>query len=453
VNLVLQVNLIIVLIFMIMCGLGIKNAFDDIRLRADHELNVSRDVASYAIDAQLQRLEMELSQPNVQVSQWNSRFHLEDLNELVHVDIELISDNGELLDSNHSQQSSAISEIPSWLENSLKSYLGHTEIISMPIIFAGQFLGTIVIRPNLNAEWNVIQKYIKRSFMPLILTFLIGSIFIAVIASLILSPVTEMLARQNKRTESSRSPVASLRLNQLLTVNRQLKLLKQCYLDTVKKNDVLNQQLIMIQETERKQLSAELHDEIGQHLTAIQFDVNAIKNSASLDEAKISAVAIGSIHNRMTGIFRSMLQRLRPPELDELGVQGAITELFNYWVSRHPQHHAYLSIEGDFKQLDEYRQLTLYRLVQECLTNVSRHAGEEALDVKVSIRCNTNLVSLNVTDNGIGYHSCLATNGYGLSGMRDRVEALSGSIDISTTIGKGVVLSATFPAQGVLNEE
>lgn len=131
-----------------------------------------------------------------------------------------------------------------------------------------------------------------------------------------------------------------LRLNQLLAVNRQLKLLKQRYLDTDQKIDVLNQQLITIQEAERKRLSAELHDEIGQHLTAIQFDINTIKHSASLDEAKISAAAIDSVHRRMTVIVRSMLQRLRPPELTALGVHGAISELFNDWVLRHPQHHA-----------------------------------------------------------------------------------------------------------------
>ncbi|WP_292751124.1 histidine kinase, partial [Methylophaga sp. UBA4204] len=127
--------------------------------------------------------------------------------------------------------------------------------------------------------------------MPLILTFLVGSILIAIIASIILLPVSEMLPKKNKQAQPSRRPFALLRLNQLLAVNKQLKLLKQRYLDTDQKIDVLNQQLITIQEAERKRLSAELHDEIGQHLTAIQFDLNTIKHSASLDEAKNSAAA------------------------------------------------------------------------------------------------------------------------------------------------------------------
>ena len=447
-NLILQVNLIIVMVFIIMCSIGVKSTLDDLRLRVDHELDVSNEVANYAIEAQLARLEAELSQKNIPVSQWTSRFHLEDLKELQHVDIELIASNGELLDSNHPLTSNLLTGLPLWLENSLKDYLGHTEIITTPIMFAEQHLGDIVIRPNFSAEWDDIRSYIRKSLMPLILTFLVGSVLIAIIASLILLPVSEMLPKKNKQTPPARTPFALLRLNQLLAVNRQLKLLKQRYLDTDQKIDVLNQQLITIQEAERKRLSAELHDEIGQHLTAIQFDINTIKHSASLDEAKISAAAIDSVHRRMTVIVRSMLQRLRPPELTALGVHGAISELFNDWVLRHPQHHAKLSIEGDFNQLDETRQLTIYRIVQESLTNISRHAGAENVEVKVSLSCNNDLIDISVNDNGNGYHPNSSNKGYGLTGMRERVEALSGSFHITSAHGDGFTLSATFPTQG-----
>lgn len=448
-NLILQVNLVIVMVFMIMCGLGVKSTLDDIRLRVDHELHVSIEVANYAIEAQIARLEMELSQQNIPVDQWSSRFHLEDLRDLLHVDIELLADNGQLLDSNHPDTRDTPTNLPLWLENYLKAYLGHSEVVITPIVFAGQHIGDIVISPNFAAEWNDIRTYIKKSLIPLIMTFLIGSLIIALIASIILWPVSEMLPQKSKQTVPARSPFALLRLNQLLAVNKQLKLLKQRYLDTDQQIDMLNQQLITIQESERKRLSAELHDEIGQHLTAIQFDLNAIKHSASLDEAKTSAAAIDSVHNRMTGIVRSMLQRLRPPELTELGLKGAVTDLFNDWVFRHPHHQAALSLEGDFSQLDETRQLTLYRIVQECLTNVTRHAGAENVRVKVNLRCNNQSVDISVSDNGNGYDPSQSNKGYGLTGMRERVEALSGSFEIVTEPGKGFMFSATFPTQGV----
>lgn len=448
-NLILQVNLIIVLVFLIMCGLGVKSTLDDIRLRVDHELDVSTEVANYVIEAQIARVEMALSQQDLSLTEWSSLFHLKDLHDISHVDIELIANNGVLLDSNHPTTVNLPTGLPLWLENGLKDYLGHTEVIITPIVIAGQHKGDIVISPNFRAEWNDIQAYIKKSLIPLILTFFIGSLIIAIIASLILWPVTEMLPKKNQLSPSARSPFALLRLNQLLAVNKQLKLLKQRYVDTDQKVDVLNQQLMTIQESERKRISAELHDEIGQHLTAIQFDLNNIKHSASLDEAKTSAAAIDSVHNRMTTIVRSMLQRLRPPELTELGVQGAVKELFNDWVIRHPHHHATLQIEGNFSQLDETRQLTLYRIVQECLTNISRHAGAENVQVKVNLQCNDDSVYISVSDNGNGYYPELPNNGYGLTGMRERVEALSGSFDIATGFGKGVTLSASFPTQGV----
>lgn len=449
-NLILQVNLIIVMVFVVMCGLGVHSTLEDIRLRVDHELDVSTEVANYAIEAQISRLESEILQNNLALSEWHTRFHLEDLSHLLHVDIDLVAPGGELLDSNHPDTREVSPHLPLWLEKSIKAYLGHKERIITPVILADRHLGDIVIQPSFSAEWNDVSGYIQKSLLPLIMTFFIGSLLIAIFASLILLPVTDMLPKKkHDKTARNRSHFALLRLNQLLAVNKQLKLLKQQYLDNDQKIDLLNQQLISIQEAERKRLSAELHDEIGQHLTAIQFDLNTIRHSASLDEAKSSAAAIDSVHHRMTSIVRSMLQRLRPPELTHLGVEGAIRELFNDWQLRHPDNHAQLQITGDFSELDETRQLTVYRIVQECLTNISRHAGTKNLEVKVTLRCNKEVVDISVSDNGNGYHPEHLNKGYGLTGMRERVEALSGSLNISTAPGKGVKLSATFPIQGI----
>jgi len=450
VNLMFQVNLIIAMIFITMCGLGVINTLEDIRLRVNHELNVSTEVARYAIEAQVARLELEVKEQNIPASQWASRFHLEELYELLHVDIELIADNGEILDANHPAARMAVTNLPLWFENALKAYLGHTETIITPIDVAGQHLGDIVIRPSFNAEWNDIRAYIQKSLMPLILIFLVGSLIIALIASLVLRPVTEMLSSKAKTPLPSRSRFTFFRLNQLLAVNKQLRLLKQRYLDTDQKIDVLNQQLITIQETERKRLSAELHDEIGQHLTAIQFDLNAIKNSASLAEAKTSAAMIDSVHLRMTGIVRSMLQRLRPPELAELGLHGAVAELVNDWSLRYPAHHAELIIEGCCNHLDETQQLTVYRILQECLTNVGRHAGAEKVEVKALLRCNDSEVYIRVSDNGKGSDLKKTSSGYGLTGMKERVEALAGSFEVQAALGEGVIISATFQTKGII---
>lgn len=449
-NLVFQVNLIIAMLFIIICGLGVINTLDDIRLRVDHELSVSTEVAHYVIEAQMARLEMEVKEQNIPPSEWASRFHLEDLYELLHVDIELIAANGELLDANHSAARMTATNLPGWFENALKAYLGHTETIITPIDLAGQHLGDIVIRPSFTAEWNDIRSYIKKTMMPLILTFLIGSLIIALIASLVLRPVAEMLSGKIKTKPPSRSRFTFFRLNQLVAVNQQLRLLKQRYLDTDQKIEVLNQQLITIQETERKRLSAELHDEIGQHLTAIRFDLNAIRNSASLAEAKTSAAMIDSVHHRMTGIVRSMLQRLRPPELAELGLHGAVTALVNDWSLHYPGHHVALAIEGHCNHLNEIEQLTVYRILQECLTNIGRHAGTANIKVNILLRCSDNEIYMRVGDDGKGFDVSKTSNGYGLTGMKERVEALGGRFDVQTTPDEGVTVSAIFHTEGIV---
>lgn len=442
-SLVFQVNLIIAALFIIISGLGVISTLDDIRLRVDHELSVSTEVAQYVIEAQLARLQMEAQQQNIAATEWSSRFHLEDLDELLHVDIELIAANGELLDANHPAARVAATHLPGWFENALKAYLGHPETSITPIILAGQHLGDIVIRPSFVAEWNDIRTYIKKTMMPLILTFLVGSLIIALIASLVLRPVAEMLSGKTKTKPPARSRFTFFHLNQLLAVNKQLRLLKQRYLDTDQKIEILNQQLITIQETERKRLSAELHDEIGQHLTAIQFDLNAIRNSASLAEAKMSAAMIDSVHHRMTGVVRSMLRRLRPPELAELGLHGAVTELVNDWSLRNRDHHVALTIEGCCNNLNEIEQLTVYRILQECLTNIGRHAGTASVKVNVLLRC-SDTIYMTVSDDGKGFDMSKTSNGYGLTGMKERVEALGGRFDVQTAPEQGVMVSAIF---------
>ena len=197
-------------------------------------------------------------------------------------------------------------------------------------------------------------------------------------------------------------------------------------------------------ESERKRLSAELHDEIGQHLTAIRFDTATIASAVDLAEAKQAGQSIDKINRQLTDIIRSMLQRLRPPSLDIAGLEVSLTELTEEWQLRHPQHDLLLQIDGELTGLKDTVKLTLYRAVQEALTNIIRHAGN-MVSVNIHLKATANKLFLTISDNGKGCDLQHANSGFGLLAMRERVEALAGEFTVSSAPGAGLTVTLSIP--------
>jgi len=208
-------------------------------------------------------------------------------------------------------------------------------------------------------------------------------------------------------------------------------------------NHHLTQQLIRLQEDERKNLAQELHDEIGQHLTAIHMDASAIKGAKTIDSAQESATAIDAVVRRMMEIVRTLLQRLRPTDLDELGLNSALHSLILIWQERNPNVTMNIAISDDFNQLDDTALISIYRLVQEALTNIARYA--HAQSVTVHIKKEAQYISILIKDDGRGFDPNIKTQGFGLIGMKERVEGLAGKFDLQTSINNGVKLTLQLP--------
>jgi len=135
---------------------------------------------------------------------------------------------------------------------------------------------------------------------------------------------------------------------------------------------------------------------------------------------------------------RTLLRQLRPVALDELGLASAVQYSVEEWQRRHKGVNCSLFIEGDLDGLTEDINITAYRFVQECLTNVARHAG--ARNAKVVLRRDGaggtgSRLSLIVEDDGCGVDSTIPGNGLGLIGLRERVEALGGAFEIRAAMG------------------
>lgn len=216
-------------------------------------------------------------------------------------------------------------------------------------------------------------------------------------------------------------------------------------------NRELAREALRIQESERKHLARELHDELGQYLNAIKLDAVAINENdgrspqASLNSSLAIIRAVDHVH-RVVG---DMIARLRPVGLDELGLTAAIEHCVDQWGKRLPHTRFTLRVNGKFDDLSEPASLTLYRLVQEGLTNIYKHANahrvEVALERVKSTGDKTDELCLSVADDGCGMDSEARTSRLGLRGMRERVEMAGGTFTLKSQPGCGLSFAARLP--------
>ena len=224
--------------------------------------------------------------------------------------------------------------------------------------------------------------------------------------------------------------------------------LQQELAGALEENRRLSRSHVAVQEGERKSLARELHDELGQHLNAIKIDAVAIRDGGDHRAPEVirAAGSIIGIVDHVHGVIRDIMRRLRPPGLDELGLQAAIEHCADGWRARFPQIEVSISFEGDFDTLGEALNITLYRLAQEGFTNVTRHARAHRVVLRLSR--DAAIVTLSLQDDGVGSRLLRGSVGLGLVGMRERVESLGGEMTITTAPGEGFGIVACFPAAG-----
>lgn len=217
-----------------------------------------------------------------------------------------------------------------------------------------------------------------------------------------------------------------------------------------KRLELLSQKLVDAQETERRRIGLELHDEIGQVITSmkIQLDIaiqNAAYHSATPNPSYAALQRIQELASQLLQQVRDMSLDLRPRLLDELGLLPALIPMFERFTGQ-------THIQVNFKQSNMERRLppdieiAAYRIIQEALTNVARHA--QVQDVAVRLWCTSEELGLQVEDHGIGFQAeSVYQSGQtsGLPGIRERVTRCGGRLEIESQPGKGTCITVELP--------
>ncbi len=202
-------------------------------------------------------------------------------------------------------------------------------------------------------------------------------------------------------------------------------------------------------EEERRLIARELHDELGQYVTAIKTLGAVIANQTrdSGGETHRSAGTIVEVAERIYDIVHDIVRQLRPSALDHLGLRDALEDLVGNWRRLHPQIAVELRIAGALDGLGEETNITVYRIVQECLTNVVKHAHASQVEIDVQ-RLEAAPLRLWVRDDGRGLRerNTVEAARFGLLGMRERTEALGGRFELEGAPGRGVTVRVELPA-------
>ncbi len=214
-------------------------------------------------------------------------------------------------------------------------------------------------------------------------------------------------------------------------------------------NSALTRQLLNIQEEERRYLAQELHDELGQCLSAIKIMAASLRKPIGGGAGTEAVEAIIATCDRLFGVVRAMMRRLRPMLLDELGLAAALEDMIAHWRERNPGVWLSFRCTAGVDACPGGTRIQLFRVVQECLTNVARHA--QASNVRIHLwlaeeetPASSPLI-LEVSDDGRGFDPDRPVAGFGILGMRERVARLSGDFSLTTRPGQGVRIEVRVP--------
>ena len=239
--------------------------------------------------------------------------------------------------------------------------------------------------------------------------------------------------------------VGPFRDAELRRLGERFNLLVASLAQATDQNRLLINRLMSVQDSERKEVAHELHDEFGPSLFAIRADLGAISRRAKAHKPPLAEVqervkSISALVEQIQRINSRLLERLRPLVLDQLGLREALGRLVEDWAVRYPALR-WTAVLADVGEVDEATSHALYRAAQEAMTNVVRHAG--ARTVTVSLFERNGEIAVSVEDDGRGL-AAETRHGFGLLGMAERARAAGGrlTIEAGSTGGARIIASA-----------
>jgi two-component system sensor histidine kinase UhpB len=381
---------------------------------------------------------------------------IQDLNRLRHVSITRQQDASEVeppaVDDRGDDREPSL--VPAWFVAFVHP---ETTAVNVPISIHGK-PGSLVITSHPDDEMNEIWDGIVTQLQVgsaiaialFLLTMMVVSRALAPLQSLSEAMTSIEAGGYDTRVKPAGSP-------ELAAICTKLNHLAATLGDAIEEKRRLAETAVSLQDAERKEIARELHDEFGPYLFALRAHASSLMRTADTHEPNTDALrrhgeAILEQINALQQFNRRVLEKLRPVGLAELGLREALGALVRLWGESHPGVVIDMNVSQPLDGTGETAELTVYRIIQEALTNVFRHARATRVHITVEQAAprpsgpaprETKAVMVSVRDNGAGLPAD-HKQGFGLIGMRERVLALGGTMTVAST-NHGVTVEAMVP--------
>ena len=315
-----------------------------------------------------------------------------------------------------------------------------------------QFEGIIQVAPIRDAvlfkAWQKINTLMSFS----VITVLILCVILVVSLHWVLRPVREtQQVLKAMRSGDLNARVPDFMIYEWQATAEAINKLASNLSETLDERKQLSLKMLHIQENERRHLCRELHDELGQSLTGLRaiacFMESEVKESCPQLSTKVSQISLISQH--MMELVKGLLFRLRPADIDELGFLENLKLLVCNWNSKHQDKHCELIFTGKEEVIPAPVAVNVLRIVQECLTNIVKHASAHQAEVSLRVDPEQQQLFLTIRDNGdLTGSEDLIKPGNGLLGIKERINALNGELKLERSALGGLKVGAVIPIQG-----
>lgn len=423
-------------------------------LQADR---ASRSNAEHVADlvarqVELQFLGMSTSVKSERFPDWDV---LADTGGLAGVCVRYVSADGRSEKSSCQGSSSSDHTTEAWFDRAYRTLFDPGAPVARELRFRNHPAGSIIVTSDAAVEVARAWRDLCALFGLTAIALLAQCVLVYVSVGRALRPTQALIAGlQRMEAGDLAYRLPHFALDELRRIGEACNRLAANLQDTLTQRAELSRKLMHLQEDERRYLARELHDEFGQCLAAVNAHAASVVQTAEAECPGLlpDGQSIARIADHMMGLLRGMLLRLRHSGIDELGLVNSVQGLVRDWQARLGANtHFTFETSGDLDSLPAAINVDVYRIVQECLNNVAKHSGANAVQIRLarpavqpSVAEQDN-VGIRIEDNGLADESIHCASGLGLLGIKERVSALGGQLSLQLREGGGLVVLAQIP--------
>jgi two-component system sensor histidine kinase UhpB len=361
----------------------------------------------------------------------NNELGISELSGIRHLKIQFFDRNDILLEETLNMPDE-IKPPPTWFINVIESLSDKLFFSKINIEQRGQLTGYILIKPEPIFEYAEIWQQIKVGLWIIVSFLVLINFVVFLLFSHMIKPINKIIEGFEKLEAGNfKSKIGKSNILELDIIGKKFNSMIDNLRQSNNKIHKLSQNLIDVQEQEKSELARDLHDELGQSLTALQAEAASIlktKKKKSREEAIFNVIKLSK--NMMLST-REIIKKLNLGLIEDLGFESALIDLFENWKRRFKGVSFEYSIdEKSIKNITKKKTAHLYRIFQEALTNIAKHSSPQKIQISIKYIDNSNKTRILISNDGISNDSS-NQDGLGLIGIAERVDQIQGTLEIS----------------------